>query len=229
MARRWERIFWIVAAVGLGIYVFSVGERWLYQSYLTWEFAEMVKPPAVLGKGSPSRPGRGWRREAQARQGEASREAPFGHPLPEGEGPRLQPSSRLRLAGHAVIGRLEIPSIHLSAMISEGTDDATLRRSVGHLPGTALPGLSGNVALSAHRDTFFRNLRELHKNDLISITTVDGTFEYAIESMMIVEPDQRSVLRDVGYPTLTLITCYPFYYVGAAPKRFVIEAALITE
>jgi sortase A len=100
---------------------------------------------------------------------------------------------------------------------------------VGHVPGTAFPGLSGNVALSAHRDTFFRNLRELHKNDLISVSTVNGTFEYEVEYKAIVEPNERSVLRDIGRPTLTLITCYPFYYVGPAPKRFVVHAALIPE
>lgn len=234
MTKRLERIFWIVSAVALGVFFLSVGERWLYQWYLTWEFAEMVKPPAAARppslEGSPSAPG--WRREARARQGEATREAPhegehavmtgqlrphppYGHPLPVGEG--------------TVVGRLDIPSIHFSAMIAEGVDNSTLRRSVGHVPGTALPGLSGNVALSAHRDTFFRDLRELQKNDLISVTTVNGTFEYAVEYKAIVEPDNRTVLRDIGRPTLTLITCYPFNYIGPAPKRFVVHAALVLE
>jgi sortase A len=127
----------------------------------------------------------------------------------------------------AVLGRLDIPSIHLSAMIAEGVGSTTLRRSVGHVPGTALPGANGNVSLSAHRDSFFRHVGELRANDLISITTLAGTFDYAVESTRVVDPDEVSVLRDVGRPTLTLVTCYPFYFVGPAPKRFVVHAALI--
>jgi sortase A len=122
------------------------------------------------------------------------------------------------------IGRLEIPAINFSAMVAEGVETSTLRRSIGHVPGTSLPGAAGNVALSAHRDTFFRRLGELHRDDLISITTVDGKFDYVVESMSIVDPDERIVLRDVGRPTLTLLTCYPFYFVGSAPKRFVVHA-----
>jgi sortase A len=125
------------------------------------------------------------------------------------------------------LGRLEIPSIKLSAMVSEGVENSTLRRSVGHIPGTALPGVRGNVALSAHRDTFFRHLGELHHSDVITIETVQGRFNYLVESTKVVDPDEAAVLRDIGRPTLTLVTCYPFYYVGPAPKRFVVHAALV--
>jgi sortase A len=112
-------------------------------------------------------------------------------------------------------------------MIAEGVESKTLRRSIGHVPGTALPGFTGNVGLSAHRDTFFRHLGDLLKNDVISIETAQGSFDYLVESTTIVDPDEAVVLRDIGRPTLTLVTCYPFYYVGPAPKRFVVHAALM--
>jgi sortase A len=125
------------------------------------------------------------------------------------------------------LGRLEIPSIALSAMIAEGVETNTLRRSVGHVPGTALPGGRGNIGLSAHRDTFFRHLGDLQKSDVISITTVEGRFHYVVESTSVIDVDESVVLRDIGRPTLTLVTCYPFYYVGPAPKRFVVHAGLV--
>jgi len=127
------------------------------------------------------------------------------------------------------LGRLEIPSINLSSMFLEGVDTRTLRRGVGHIPGTPFPGATGNVALSAHRDTFFRRLREIRINDPIVVTTLQGAFQYVVESTAIVNPDETIVLHNIGRPTLTLITCYPFYYVGPAPKRFVVHAALVTD
>ncbi len=124
------------------------------------------------------------------------------------------------------IGRLEIPSINVSAIVIEGDDARTLRRGIGHIPGTALPGGSGNVGLSAHRDTFFRHLGQIRTGDPVWITTLKGRYKYVVESSGIVDPDEGIVLHDIGRPTLTLVTCYPFHYVGSAPKRFVVHAAL---
>ena len=84
----------------------------------------------------------------------------------------------------------------------------------------------GNVVLAGHRDTFFRRLGEVHDADVISITTIDGTFDYVVENTSVVDPDEAIVLHNIGRPTLTLVTCYPFYYVGPAPKRFVVHAGL---
>lgn len=122
------------------------------------------------------------------------------------------------------IGRLEIPRIGLQALVLEGADDKTLRRAIGHIEGTPFPGQPGNVAISAHRDTFFRNLGKLKRDDTVRFTTLDGIYEYAIDSIDIVRPVQTDVLRDLGRPTLTLVTCYPFSYVGRAPKRYIIHA-----
>jgi len=151
-------------------------------------------------------------------------------PIPAAQAPGLPSAVTLqhaKLAEGEVVGRLEIKSIQLSAMVAEGVSSTTLRRSIGHVPGTSLPGATGNVSLSAHRDSFFRHVGDLHKDDLISITTLAGTFDYAVESTSIVDPGDVEVLRDVGRPTVTLVTCYPFYYVGPAPKRFIVHAGLI--
>ncbi len=126
-------------------------------------------------------------------------------------------------------GKLEISRLNLSAMVHEGVDAHTLSESVGHVPSTALPGESGNFALAAHRDTLFRGLKDIHLNDLITFQTENQTFTYQVENTRIVKPTDVSVLRPDGGQTLTLITCYPFYYVGSAPERFIVRARLVPE
>ena len=123
-----------------------------------------------------------------------------------------------------LIGRLEIPSLDISAMVLEGADDRTLRVAVGHLPGTARPGAPGNVVLAAHRDTFFQSLENIHKGDWITLTTPRGRHHYRVEETVVVNPDNTEVLRVSTRPTVTLITCYPFHFVGPAPQRFVVRA-----
>jgi sortase A len=127
-------------------------------------------------------------------------------------------------AGHFPLGRIEIESIGLSAMIQEGTGAKTLERGIGHITGTAQLGHSGNAGLAAHRDSFFRKLRDIHKGDEIKLTTLAGSFVYRVELISIVEPEDSSVLRGSSENILTLVTCYPFSYIGPAPKRFVVRA-----
>ena len=124
----------------------------------------------------------------------------------------------------ALLGRLRIPRLQVAAMVREGADSGTLSRAVGHIPGTALPGKAGNVALAGHRDTFFRALRNIRKSDAIEFETEKGTFRYVVESTRIVGPRDVGVLAAAGRQSLTLVTCYPFYYVGSAPKRFIVRA-----
>ena len=126
-----------------------------------------------------------------------------------------------------LIGRIEIPRLGLSQIVMEGSDSKTLRRAVGHVPGTALPGESGNSAITAHRDTFFRPLRKIRSGDLISVTTLTGQYNYRVQSTEIVNPDNTEVLDPSSSETLTLITCYPFYFVGSAPHRFIVHAERI--
>jgi sortase A len=126
------------------------------------------------------------------------------------------------------VGRLEVSRIGLSVMVLEGVDAPTLRRGPGRVSGTARPGESGNMAIAAHRDTFFRPLRNIRKDDVIRFTTKDESFLYKVESIEVVAPTDVEVLDATSKPTLTLITCYPFFYVGGAPDRFVVRARLIS-
>ncbi|MEJ7605418.1 MAG: class D sortase [Bryobacteraceae bacterium] len=124
----------------------------------------------------------------------------------------------------AVIGRIEIPRVSVSAVVREGADDKTLKRSAGHVPDTALPGENGNVGIAAHRDTYFRNLKGIRNGDRIRMVTSFATYEYEVETLKIVLPENVEVLNPTRHRSLTLVTCYPFSYVGSAPKRFIVHA-----
>jgi len=126
----------------------------------------------------------------------------------------------------AALGRIDIPRLGVSAIVRAGSDAKTLRLAVGHIPGTAFPGEAGNVGLAGHRDTFFRRLKYIRADDLISIATVDGTYAYRVERTTVVNPSDVWVLDPTDHGTLTLVTCYPFSYVGSAPQRFVVRARL---
>jgi sortase A len=127
-----------------------------------------------------------------------------------------------------LIGRIQIPRLGLSAIIIEGTSRAALRRAVGHISGTALPGQSGNVGISGHRDTFFRPLRNIQKNDIITLTTLLGEYRYRVMSTKVVTPYDVAVLAPSGNEILTLVTCFPFYFVGSAPDRFIVRAERVS-
>jgi sortase A len=130
------------------------------------------------------------------------------------------------LPARALVGRIEVPRLKMSAVAREGVDVRTLRGSVGHVPGTALPGDAGNAAFAAHRDTFFAPLRDIRAGDEVVVTTATAVHRYAVVRTQVVEPSDVSVLRPSDGRTLTLVTCYPFDYVGSAPKRFIVQAAL---
>jgi sortase A len=124
-----------------------------------------------------------------------------------------------------VVGQIEIPSLALKAVILHGDSPELLRRGVGHLPETPMPGEWGNVALAGHRDTFFRPLRHIRAGDVITLHTFSGgTFQYQVESTSVVSPSDIEVLRPSNRRELTLVTCFPFDYVGPAPNRFVVRA-----
>jgi sortase A len=124
----------------------------------------------------------------------------------------------------ALIGMLEIPRLQVSTPVVEGDDAATLNKAVGHLPDTPLPWQPGNSAVAAHRDGLFRPLERIRVGDEIVVKTTDAALRYRVAATSIVAPDDLSVLDRRGRDTLTLITCYPFRYVGNAPKRFIVHA-----
>jgi sortase A len=137
--------------------------------------------------------------------------------------PRTAPKPR------SLIGKIEVPRLGLSAIAREGVDERTLRSAVGHVPNTALPGQRGNAAFAAHRDTYFRKLRDVRKGDRVVLTTPDGVFDYVVGETRVVDPADLSVLEPADDARLTLITCYPFDFIGPAPKRFVVRATKSNE
>jgi sortase A len=126
-----------------------------------------------------------------------------------------------------LVGQLEIAKVGLSAIVLEGVGSRTMRVAIGHVPGTPKPGQPGNVALAGHRDTFFRPLRQIRINDEISVDTRLQMFHYRVTSTEIVNAHDVAVLESHHKNELTLITCYPFSYIGPAPKRFIVHADLI--
>jgi sortase A len=163
---------------------------------------------------------------ARQQQAEGSRELERRLEAPRGTEASRAPSfaPRARLAQGELIGRIEIPRLHVSTIVFEGAGDNVLSVGVGHLSGTALPGDRGNVVLAAHRDTFFRPLRSVHKYDWIVVVTPAATRRYQVDSTAIVSPNYIEVLAPTPAATLTLVTCYPFEWFGHAPKRFIVRA-----
>ena len=123
-----------------------------------------------------------------------------------------------------VLGELQVPRLGLNDIVVQGDSDADLRRAVGHLSNSAMPGDRGNVALAGHRDTFFRPLRDINLGDEIKFKTRERTYEYVVESIEVVAPTDLRVLESSARHDLTLLTCFPFHYVGPAPKRLVVRA-----
>jgi sortase A len=128
-----------------------------------------------------------------------------------------------------LLGRLDAPSVKMSTAVLEGSDDKTLSRGAGHIEDTPLPGQAGNVGIAGHRDTVFRPLRNIQVGDPLELTTADRRYHYRISKTLIVGPDDVYVLDPTKTPTLTLVTCFPFEYVGHAPRRFIVQAELVKE
>jgi sortase A len=124
----------------------------------------------------------------------------------------------------SLVGQLDIPRLHLSAVVFDGTSESTLDRGVGHLSTSAQPDADGNIVLAAHRDTFFRPLRGVRRGDAITLITPHRELHYRVRSTEIVEPSDLTVIQPTTNDTLTLITCYPFSFIGAAPQRFIVHA-----
>jgi sortase A len=164
--------------------------------------------------------------ELRAPRAAAPAGSPANHPVTS-LAPQAAQTPPAILRNAAILGRIEIPRLGLAAMVAEGTDSPTLRRAVGHIPGTALPGYRGNMALAGHRDAFFRGLGQVRPGDQIRLRTESGVYVYEIGSSRIVGPEQTDILAPSSVPMLTLITCYPFGWIGPAPQRFIVTARLV--
>lgn len=121
---------------------------------------------------------------------------------------------------------LSIPRLRLEVPVFEGTDDRTLNRGAGRIAGTARPGELGNIAIAAHRDGFFRSLKDIQPGDRIELAQFRRKFVYTVDNISVVDPSDVTVLRPRPQPSLTLVTCYPFYFIGDAPQRYIVQASL---
>jgi sortase A len=208
---RWSQyFFFVVGVLALSYCAVVLLDRWLFQAYQTRRFERALKDAQTSARTIQQPASSPLSAQAEA---DRARAVSFGI-----DG----------LAG-SPLGRIEISSVGLAAMIMEGIDGRTLRHAVGHIPGTPLPGQPGNVALAGHRDTFFRGLRNIHKDDEITLTTLHGPYRYRVDSTQVVEPKDTEVLDNSVDDILTLVTCYPFYFVGPAPKRFIVRAHRVSE
>jgi sortase A len=220
--RALEWIFLLVGLAALDCFVWINASSVMYQAYEDWAFDQTLRglTPSMGGFVNDEAHWL-WSRGSEKAQNPGA-PSPLGatNERPADEQPPGEASPAMR----SVIGRLEIPRLKLSVMVREGADERTLSRAVGHIPGTALPGRIGNMGLAGHRDTFFRDIRE---DDAIEFETTQGTYRYIVKSTKIVTPRDVSVLAASGGENLTLVTCYPFYYVGSAPKRFIVHATQV--
>lgn len=205
--RRGEYLFLIVGFLCLGYVGFTMAQAYFYQSYESYQLEESIR-------------GRGATASGYLQS--------FLHPIEPPAPISIRQEAPALLSDPGLIGRVEIPRLDISAMVREGVDAATLSRAVGHVPNTPLPGAAGNVAIAAHRDTYFRNVRNIRNGDRIRMVTPKGTYEYIVDSLKIVEPTEVNVLDPTPEPAITLVTCYPFNYIGSAPKRFIVRARQVT-
>jgi sortase A len=211
-----EVFFWCLAFVLLGCYAYVYLDRSVYQAYEAWSFDRRLehRPVSVIGFL--------WHSIGIGETEWVSKDT--GNVFARPAVPAVPPAHREPVPSGALLGRIEIPRVGVSSMILNGTTAKCLRRAVGHIEGTPLFGTAGNVGLAGHRDTFFRGLRLIRKGDVIRVETLEGTYEYVVESTQIVGPDDVEVLDASIQPVLTLVTCYPFDYIGSAPRRFIVRA-----
>ena len=234
-------VFLAIGILALGYYGYVKVQARAFQAYQSWRLDQLQqgKPASIVRfvkqwipipwpeePGEPTQPAQKKQPESQP----LSQKAPA--PILENSNSQNPERSQIpprsvqpSISEGSLIGKIEIPRIDLSAIVLEGIGTQTLRLAVGHLPGTPLPGSQGNIDLAAHRDTYFRGLRKVQKGDMVTLSTVSGArYQYRVGSITVVSPNNTEILTASAGPGLNLITCYPFNYIGAAPKRFVVHA-----
>ena len=193
-----QRLLFVCGFSLLGYCGFVVVEAWMFQRQASQELEQRLNAERSVHAAEP-------RDES--------------HIIPKAP-PAIRPDG--------LIGRIEIARLGLSAIVLEGTDKKTLRHGVGHIRNTALPGQPGNAGLAGHRDTIVRPLKDIRQEDIIRVTTLSGDYRYRVVSTRVLNPTEVWVLKPTGTEILTLVTCHPFYFVGSAPNRFVVQAERIT-
>jgi sortase A len=228
-AMQWlKRLLLLVGLGCIGFYAYTLADEYIYQRFENWAFDQQIagRNDVSFADYARERTPLGLLLSRSA-AGSRAETKPF------------VPPAAPHLAEGDLVGRVAIDRLKLSAVIREGVSDQTLKTSVGHIPTTTLPGGEGNFAIAAHRDTLFRALKDIRNGDLVSVQSPSATYTYRVIGTRIVKPSDVSVLRADGgglhtveagsgqLRLLTMITCYPFYYVGSAPKRFIVQAELV--
>ena len=230
-------ILLILGLGGISYYGYTLANQYIYQDYENWAFDQQIAGHGPITFADYLR-----------------QRTPFGFLVGERtngtatmtrSAPGPNPATLTAPEPGSVLGKLEIERLDLSAIVREGVDTETLSKAVGHVPSTALAGQIGNFAIAAHRDTLFRGLKDIRDGDIVTFQSPAATYKYEVFSTRIVKPSDISVLRADGgtrdvngssnvtpvasrsNELLTMITCYPFFYVGSAPKRFIVQARLI--
>ncbi len=229
--RGFRTLLLILGVLGVSYYGYTLCDRYVYQAYENWAFNQQIAGHGPVTFTDYLREqtafGAFMGAKVTALPKPASKPVPAPttgvEPPPEG----------------ALLGRLEIERLHVSAVVRQGVDSKMLAVAVGHVPSTALPGQPGNFAIAAHRDTLFRALKDIKRDDLVTFRSTDRTYTYQVLATKIVKPTDVSILSSDGGGLiqgvngardnlLTMITCYPFYYIGSAPNRFIVEAKLVS-
>jgi sortase A len=215
-----ERLLFISGLALATFYGAARLESWFTSRAAVKQFA-VAEPPAETGKKSESQNPDNARESAQRLE------------LPDvdfGLWDEKRVKAYKQSAGDGIpLAVLRIPKIHLEAPLFDGTGDLTLNHGVGRIAGTSRPGESGNIGIAGHRDGFFRGLKNVSVGDVIELKTQQGTAAYKVDQIQIVAPRQVEVLRPTPVPSLTLVTCYPFYFFGSAPQRYILTASLLQE
>ena len=211
--RRLELFFLFAGILALGVWSWSQLHETLYQDWSNWAFDRSLAGEKISV--ADYLKDKWTHRTSAPEQGSAATGQTMSTPVPA--------------AKNALVGRLEIPRLHLQAIVREGTGDATLDIALGHIAGTALPGQNGNVAVAGHRDRLFRGLKDISPGDQIVFETPTAKYAYQVEGTQIVKPEDIGVLKAGVYPELTLVTCYPFTYIGSAPDRFIVKARQVEQ
>jgi sortase A len=223
--RRLERLLLLLGITGIGVWLASILMMHLGQHWDNWVYERQSRGESVRAKEYLE----DQRDRLLAELRRFVGRVPTSPPLPEPQidpGPSVEP--RVPRSGE-VIGRILIQRLNLRVTVREGASEQTLALATGHIPGTALPGQNGNVGVAGHRDTFFRGLAGIRTGDEIEFEAPEARYTYKVASTQVVKPDAVHVLNAGLYPELTLVTCYPFDFIGSAPDRFIVKARLISQ